>query len=196
MVLLLQSPNIPQKNHSSYDGGRAEHCLSIFFAYTPPQLINKLLIDFEQARTTLLPRNCLLCLRYLFPKPWPQKNTSSLRIRREWQAQCLLDRPHYITRQYILHAAVPSSSVCLRRSIGFLSKIITAVTNMNRLRCSHGPRSGGGEGQVSSSVAGSLCFFQKRDLIQYEDEFSNRNNSTDAGSWALLIHVWLDNNVK
>lgn len=47
MALLLQSPNIPQKNHSFYDGGRAEHCLSIFFAYTPPQLINKLLLDFE-----------------------------------------------------------------------------------------------------------------------------------------------------
>jgi len=76
----------------------------------------------------------------------------------------------------------PPSSVCLRRSIGFLSKVITAVIGMNRQRCSQGPRSGGGEGQLSSSEAGARCLSQKRDLIQYEDEFSNRNNSTEPGS--------------
>lgn len=89
----------------------------------------------------------------------------------------------------------PPSSVCLRCSIGFLSKIITAVRGMNRQRCSQGPRSGGGEGQVSSSEAGALCLSQKRDLIQNDDEFSNRNNSTEPGSQALT-HIWLDNNVK
>jgi len=139
-----------------------------------------------------LPGNCPLCPHYLHPKSWPQKNASSSRISRGWQTQCLLHRAHHITRQ---NTAVPTSSVCLRCSTGFLSKIITAVICMNRQGCSQGPRSGGGGGQVSSSEAGSLCLPQKRDLIQYENEFSNTNNSTDPVSWAP-IHIWLDNSVK